>query len=147
MTAPQQAPEDLTYRFSHRHFLGIEGLSSDEITYLLDLSDKYAEHNRARGPKYDLMRDKILINLFFEESTRTRTSFELAGMRLGADVINISVANSSIKKGESTTGIGGSQVPRRLVTSLVAQVVLCGQGSGTQAAEPGSTPLAHRSVR
>jgi len=89
------------FPFPHRHLLGIQDLSPDEITYLLDLSNKYAEHNRARGPKFDLMRDKTLINLFFEDSTRTRTSFELAGMRLGADVINISVANSSIKKGET----------------------------------------------
>ncbi|MGY8956180.1 MAG: aspartate carbamoyltransferase catalytic subunit, partial [Alphaproteobacteria bacterium] len=60
-----------------------------------------AEHNRARGGKLDLLAGKTLINLFFEDSTRTRTSFELAGMRLGADVINIAVANSSIKKGET----------------------------------------------
>ena len=89
------------FPFPHRHLLGIQDLSPDEITYLLDLSNTYAEHNRARGPKFDLMRDKTLINLFFEDSTRTRTSFELAGMRLGADVINIAVANSSIKKGET----------------------------------------------
>lgn len=75
--------------FPHRHLLGILNLSPDEITYLLDLSDSYAEYNRARGGKLDIMRDKTLINLFFEDSTRTRTSFELAGMRLGADVINI----------------------------------------------------------
>lgn len=95
----QDQPADVP--FPHRHLLGIQDLSPDEITYLLDLSNKYAEHNRARGPKFDLMRDKTLINLFFEDSTRTRTSFELAGMRLGADVINIAVANSSIKKGET----------------------------------------------
>lgn len=87
--------------FPHRHLLGIQELSPDEIGYLLDLSNAYAEHNRARGDKLDLMRNKTLINLFFEDSTRTRTSFELAGMRLGADVINIAVANSSIKKGET----------------------------------------------
>ncbi len=87
--------------FPHRHLLGIQDLSPDEITYLLDLSDAYAEHNRARGGKLDLLAGKTLINLFFEDSTRTRTSFELAGMRLGADVINIAVANSSIKKGET----------------------------------------------
>ena len=87
--------------FPHRHLLGIQDLSPEEIGYLLDLSNHYAEYNRARGPKLDLMRDKTLINLFFEDSTRTRTSFELAGMRLGADVINIAVASSSIKKGET----------------------------------------------
>ena len=89
------------FPFPHRHLLGIQDLSPDEIGYLLDLSNHYAEYNRARGPKLDLMRDKTLINLFFEDSTRTRTSFELAGMRLGADVINIAVASSSIKKGET----------------------------------------------
>ena len=61
--------------FPHRHLLGIQELSPDEIGYLLDLSNAYAEHNRARGDKLDLMRNKTLINLFFEDSTRTRTSF------------------------------------------------------------------------
>lgn len=87
--------------FPHRHLLGIEGLSADEITRLLDLSQSYAERpkndQRARG----LLSGRTVMNLFFENSTRTLTSFELAAKRLGADVINMAVGTSSIKKGET----------------------------------------------
>ena len=87
--------------FPHRHLLGIEDLSRDDITLLLDLSDSYADGNRSSWRKLDLLRGHTVINLFFEESTRTRTSFELAAKRLGGDVINIAVQHSAIKKGET----------------------------------------------
>ena len=88
-------------QFPHRHLLGIEGLSVNEITYLLERADSYVAHNRKVDKKLALLRGRTQINLFFESSTRTRTSFELAGKRLGADVINMSVEGSSIKKGET----------------------------------------------
>ncbi|MFQ5938627.1 MAG: aspartate carbamoyltransferase catalytic subunit [Alphaproteobacteria bacterium] len=88
-------------RFPHRHLLGIEGLSPDEITLLLDLSESYIEHHRQAGEKRAVLRGRTLINLFFETSTRTRTSFELAGKQLGGSVTNMSVATSAIKKGET----------------------------------------------
>ncbi|HVG81037.1 MAG TPA: aspartate carbamoyltransferase catalytic subunit [Methylomirabilota bacterium] len=88
-------------RFRHRHLLGIEGLSREEITLLLDLSQSYVDQNRRADKKLSTLRGRTVINLFFETSTRTRTSFELAGKRLGADVINMSVATSAIKKGET----------------------------------------------
>jgi len=87
--------------FPHRHLLGIAELSADEIGFLLDLSDTYIDVNRGTNKKQTKLRGKTVINLFFENSTRTRTSFELAGKRLSADVINMSVATSSIKKGET----------------------------------------------
>ena len=87
--------------FPHRHLLGIEGLSPDEITLILDLAETYVDQNRRTDKKLTSLRGRTLINLFFENSTRTRTSFELAGKRLGADVINMAVAVSSIKKGET----------------------------------------------
>lgn len=87
--------------FPHRHLLGIEGLSPDEISGLLDLSESHVEQNRQTDKKRTTLRGRTCINLFFENSTRTRTSFELAGKRLGADVINMSVSTSSIKKGET----------------------------------------------
>src|SRR5579883_1498237 len=87
--------------FPHRHLLGIEGLSPEEITLLLDRSESYVEQNRQVDKKQSLLRGRTVINLFFENSTRTRTSFELAGKRLGGDVINMSVQASSIKKGET----------------------------------------------
>jgi len=68
---------------------------------LLDLADTYVEQNRKPNKALSLLRGRTVINLFFESSTRTRTSFELAGKRLGADVINMSVSTSSIKKGET----------------------------------------------
>ena len=90
-----------TIQFAHRHLLGIEGLSPDDITLLLDRSESYVEQNRRIDKKKSVLRGRTIINLFFEVSTRTRTSFELAGKRLGGDVINMSVSTSSIKKGET----------------------------------------------
>jgi aspartate carbamoyltransferase catalytic subunit len=90
-----------SFSFPHRHLLGIEGLSPDEISLLLDRSESYVEKNRQADKKQSLLRGRTIINLFFENSTRTRTSFELAGKRLGGDVINMSAQASSIKKGET----------------------------------------------
>ena len=95
MTAEPQ----LSYR--REHLLGIEGLQPFEIRDLLDCADGYVEQSRRTDKKLNLLRGLTQINLFFENSTRTRTSFELAGKRLGADVVNMSVSGSSIKKGET----------------------------------------------
>ena len=96
------APDPVrTVVYPHRDLLGIEGLSAEQITLLLDLSEAYAEAVRNRGQTHDVLRGRTLINLFFETSTRTRTSFELAAIRLGADVINMQVGASAIKKGET----------------------------------------------
>src|SRR6266567_7852895 len=87
--------------YGQKHLLQIEGLQPPAINHLLDLSESYVLLNRSGKTQRDLLRGRTLINLFFENSTRTRTSFELAGKRLGGDVINMSVAASSIKKGET----------------------------------------------
>ena len=88
--------------FPHEHLLGIEGLTPPDLNYLLDLSDHFVMHlDRENSEKLNYLKNKICINLFFENSTRTRTSFELAGKKLGADMLNISVASSAIKKGET----------------------------------------------
>jgi aspartate carbamoyltransferase catalytic subunit len=84
-----------------RHLLGIDGLSVGEIVGLLDLAEDYVALNRAVAKKQALLRGRTLINLFFEASTRTQSSFELAGKRLGADVLNMSVRTSSVSKGET----------------------------------------------
>jgi aspartate carbamoyltransferase catalytic subunit len=91
----------LAAAFPARHLLGIAGLGAEHIEALLDLSEYYAALNRARAEPPKPLAGRTLINLFFENSTRTRTSFELAGKRLGASVINMSVATSSVKKGET----------------------------------------------
>ena len=98
MSITAEAP---TASFPHRHLLGIEGLSPSEITALLDLSEEAAELGRQVYKKRDELRGRTLINLFFEASTRTQSSFELAGKRLAADVMNMSLPTSSIKKGET----------------------------------------------
>src|SRR6185369_8167488 len=87
--------------FPHRHLLTVEGLGASEINFLLDLADKAADDNRQACKKRDLLRGRTLINLFFESSTRTQSSFELAGKRLGADVMNMNVSTSSVQKGET----------------------------------------------
>ncbi len=87
--------------FPHRHLLGIEGLAPDDIIQLLDLADEAVEVSRQIEKKKATLRGRTQINLFFEASTRTQASFELAGKRLGADVMNMSVGSSSIKKGET----------------------------------------------
>src|SRR6201984_483994 len=86
---------------SSKHLLGIDGLSPLDITALLDLADTYVVQGRATDKKTALLRGRTLINLFFEASTRTQSSFELAGKRLGADVMNMSVSNSSVQKRET----------------------------------------------
>ena len=83
------------------HLLGIEGLSVPEVTGLLDLGESYVAQSRASNKKAALLKGRTLINLFFEASTRTQSSFELAGKRLGADVLNMSVKTSSVSKGET----------------------------------------------
>ncbi|HTQ14727.1 MAG TPA: aspartate carbamoyltransferase catalytic subunit [Rhizomicrobium sp.] len=83
------------------HLLGIEGLSAEEIAGLLDLAEHYVALNRAADKKAAVLKGRTLINLFFEPSTRTQSSFELAGKRLGADVLNMSVKTSSVTKGET----------------------------------------------
>ena len=87
--------------FPHRHLLGIEGLQPLEIEALLDLAEEQVEVSRQVEKKKSTLRGRTQINLFFEPSTRTQSSFEIAGKRLGADVMNMSVASSSVKKGET----------------------------------------------
>ncbi|MFZ0208287.1 MAG: aspartate carbamoyltransferase catalytic subunit, partial [Roseiarcus sp.] len=87
--------------FSRRHLLGIEGLTRPEIESLLDLADEAVSISRQVEKKRTTLRGRTQINLFFEASTRTQSSFELAGKRLGADVMNMAVGNSSVKKGET----------------------------------------------
>ncbi|SDE62054.1 aspartate carbamoyltransferase catalytic subunit [Rhodospira trueperi] len=87
--------------FPHRHLLGIQGLTPPEIQHLLDLADGHVDQCRGADKASDGMAGRTVINLFFENSTRTRTSFELAAKRQGAEVINMQVSTSSVAKGET----------------------------------------------
>lgn len=88
-------------KYAHRHLLGIEGMEPHDIQMILDCAEAYIERNVASDKKYTILKGRTLINLFFENSTRTRTSFEIAGKRLGMDVVNISASTSSVGKGET----------------------------------------------
>ena len=94
-----QAPSPPLY--PHRHLLGIRDLSPPDIELLLDRADAAVAISRQPEKKSSTLRGRTQINLFYEASTRTQSSFELAGKRLGADVMNMSVASSSVKKGET----------------------------------------------
>ncbi|MER9963059.1 aspartate carbamoyltransferase catalytic subunit [Mesorhizobium sp. M0045] len=87
--------------YPHRHLLGIRDLSPADIELLLDRADRAVAISRQSDKKTSTLRGRTQINLFYEASTRTQSSFELAGKRLGADVMNMSVASSSVKKGET----------------------------------------------
>ena len=96
MTAATHSP-----LFPHRHLLGIRDLSPADIEFLLDRADEAVAISRRHEKKTSTLRGRTQINLFYEASTRTQSSFELAGKRLGADVMNMSVGSSSVKKGET----------------------------------------------
>ncbi|SFK38832.1 aspartate carbamoyltransferase catalytic subunit [Falsiroseomonas stagni] len=133
------------FPYPHRHLLAIEGLEPPYIADLLDLAENYALLNRQGKTQRDLLKGRTLINLFFEDSTRTRTSFELAGKRLGADIVNMSVSTSSVNKGETLLDTastlnamktdllvirhGQSGAPALLAQKLDAAVINAGDGT------------------
>ncbi len=100
-SAETDAPAFQMQSFGLRHLLGIEGLSAAEINHLLDRADAMVGISRQVEKKRPTLSGRTLINLFFENSTRTQSSFEIAGKRLGMDVINMAVQTSSVKKGET----------------------------------------------
>lgn len=87
--------------FNRRHLLGIRELSAGEITHLLDTAETFRDVSRREIKKVPTLRGRTVINLFFEPSTRTRTSFEIAAKRLSADAVNVSISTSSVTKGET----------------------------------------------
>ena len=84
-----------------KHLLGIQDLKVSEIKHILNEAQQFIDLNRSKNKKSDILKGKTQINLFFEPSTRTQSSFELAGKRLGADVMSMNITNSAIKKGET----------------------------------------------
>ena len=94
--------------FIQNHLLGIEGLEQSAIREILDKAEEYADLNQKTKKRVDVLSGLTQINMFFENSTRTQASFELAGKRLGADVMNMALQGSSIKKGETLALVGES---------------------------------------
>lgn len=106
MTMTINSPESGMYppgseAFPHRHLVGIAGLQKWEILFLLDQAQYFVDLNRQAAKHDDVLAGLTVINAFFENSTRTLLSFEIAGKRLGADVVNMHAAQSSVKKGET----------------------------------------------
>jgi len=89
------------YTFSHKHLLGLADYTKADIEHVLEQAIHFREILDRPVPKIPTLRDKTIVNLFYENSTRTRISFELAQRRMGADVVNFAASNSSAKKGES----------------------------------------------
>jgi aspartate carbamoyltransferase catalytic subunit len=87
--------------WNHRHLLGIAELSPDDMLFVLDTAERWFAMPRDEAKNARVLHGRTVINLFFESSTRTRTSFEVAGKRLGADVVNVSAQTSSVTKGET----------------------------------------------
>src|SRR6476661_5665763 len=131
--------------FRRRDLLGIRDLSADEIVGILDTAESFRDVSRRDVKKVPALRGKTVINLFFENSTRTRTSFELAAKRLSADAVNISVASSSVTKGETLLDTalnldamapdcivvrhGSAGVPHQLAKVSRAAIVNAGDGA------------------
>ncbi|MDG5767488.1 aspartate carbamoyltransferase catalytic subunit [Balneolales bacterium ANBcel1] len=94
-------PEEGSYHFPHRHLLGLKDYSAEDILHVLDQAESFLEILNRPIPKVPTLRDKTIVNLFYENSTRTRISFEMAQKRMGADVVNFSSSSSSVQKGET----------------------------------------------
>jgi len=92
---------DKAVKISQKHLLGIQDLSISDVNFILNEAKQFIKLNKSKNKKLDILKGKTQINLFFEPSTRTQSSFELAGKRLGADVMSMNIVNSAIKKGET----------------------------------------------
>jgi aspartate carbamoyltransferase catalytic subunit len=97
----QMTTLDTTHRWTRKHLLGLEDLSADELRFVLDTADSFKEVSTRSVKKVPALRGRVLVNAFFEDSTRTRTSFSLAAQRMSADVIDFSEKTSSTNKGET----------------------------------------------
>ncbi|RMG07975.1 MAG: aspartate carbamoyltransferase, partial [Acidobacteria bacterium] len=131
--------------FKRKDLLGIRDLSAEEINTILQTAEIFREVSRRDVKKVPTLRGKTVINLFFEPSTRTRTSFELAAKRLSADAVNISTSTSSLAKGETILDMAknldamaphvivvrhnSAGVPHRLSKASRASIVNAGDGS------------------
>ncbi len=114
-----------TYKWVHKDLLGLEYLSREDIETLLDTASSFREILDRKIKKVPALRGKTVVNLFYEPSTRTRVSFEVAAKRLSADVINIATESSSVKKGETLNDTGKNiealcygTIPQELLTCL-----------------------------
>jgi aspartate carbamoyltransferase catalytic subunit len=101
MSVELAAPQTRSIQWTRRHLLGLEDLTRNELETILDVADDFVEVSQRRRKKRSDLKGKVVVNLFFEASTRTRTSFGLAAKRLSADTIDFSAGGSSLSKGET----------------------------------------------
>src|SRR5262249_2291409 len=101
MSVDLATPEPATIPWTQRHLLGLEHLSAGEIRTILDTAENFVDLSQKRRKKRTLLAGKVIVNLFFEPSTRTRTSFSLAARRLSADSLDFTPGGSSLSKGET----------------------------------------------
>lgn len=151
--------------FRRRDLLGIRNISASEIIDILDTAENFREINTREIKKVPALRGKTVINLFFENSTRTRTSFEIAAKRLSADAVNISVSSSSVAKGETLVDTalnldamdpdcivvrhGSAGVPHQLANVSRAAIINAGDGANehpTQALLDAMTIREHKGL-
>lgn len=114
----QRQTVDMMTTWTHKDLLGLENLSTDEIKFILTTVESFKEVSSRDIKKVPALRGKTVVNLFYEPSTRTRVSFEVAAKRLSADVINIDIETSSIKKGETLIDTG------RNIQALKADIIV-----------------------
>src|SRR4026209_82222 len=101
MTAPIDLKTPVPPRWDRKHLLSLEELSADEIRLILDQADAFKEVSTRSIKKVPALRGRVVVNAFWEDSTRTRMSFELAAQRLSADIVDSSEKGSSVSKGET----------------------------------------------
>src|SRR3989442_12181719 len=114
------------HRWNHKHLLTLRELSADDIRLVLDTADSFKEVSTRSVKKVPALRGRVVVNAFFEDSTRTRTSFELASQRLSADVINFTAKGSSVAKGETLV-----DTARNIEAMGVAGIVLRQAAAGS----------------
>jgi aspartate carbamoyltransferase catalytic subunit len=123
------------FRWTRKHLLGLEDLSPEEIYFALDTAASFKEVSTRSVKKVPALRGRVVVNAFFEASTRTRTSFELAAQRLSADVIDFSEKGSSVSKGETLIDTA------RTIEAMGIDVIVIRHGAA------GSAELLSRSVQ
>src|SRR5690349_15274618 len=126
---------DNAAQWTRRHLLGLEELTAEEIRFVLDTADSFKEVSTRSVKKVPALRGRVVVNAFFEDSTRTRTSFELAAQRLGADVIAFTEKGSSVSKGETLVDTA------RTIEAMGVDVIVC------RHAAPGSAEVLSRTLK
>jgi aspartate carbamoyltransferase catalytic subunit len=132
--------EQQPLRWSRKHLLSLEELSADEIRFVLDTADSFKEVSTRSVKKVPALRGRVVVNAFFEDSTRTRTSFSLAASRLSADVLDFTEKGSSVSKGETLIDTA------RNIEALGIDIIVLRHSAAGSAMVLARTVWAHRGI-